>query len=58
MKEKFRGKDGWSDKKIDELEVTVDRLLVECRLKVLNLDTVYKWMRKLGFKYETRKKHF
>ena len=50
--------DDLTDEKIDSSEVTVEQLLKESRLSVLNLDTVLSWMHQLGFKYETRSKHF
>jgi len=47
-----------SDEKIAKAEVTVEQLLRESQLRVLSLKTVLSWMHVLGFKYESRKKHF
>ena len=47
-----------SDEDIDDVEVTTDQLLRESDLRVLNLETVCRWMRALGFKYERVKSHF
>ena len=38
--------------------ITVDSILAESNLKVLNQETIRNWMHKLGFKYEERKKCF
>ena len=43
---------------IEEFEFTVEALLKEGRLRTLDLNTVGRWMHALGFKYETRRKHF
>ena len=37
-------------------EMTMEELLKENQLKTLTLRTIYNWMDRLGFKYETRKK--
>ena len=36
----------------------MDQVLQGSQLKTLHLDTVYRWMNVLGFKYEPRMKHF
>ena len=54
----FRGTADWTDVDINSVEVTKEELLKESHLTKVHIDTVYRWMRLLGFKYETRKKHF
>ena len=47
------------EKRKEELEddsITVDDILKENRLTKLSLSTVYRWLERLGFKYEPRKK--
>ena len=43
-------------KELDNHEYTKDDLLAEHQLKKLTLTTVYKWMERLGFRYQPRKK--
>lgn len=61
LRETLDGMEDGEDKR--ELEeqiglVTVDSILKENHLTVLNEETVRQWMHKLGFKYEERKKCF
>jgi hypothetical protein len=42
----------------EEYEIEVEKLLQEYRLTSINPSTVYRWLRKLRFKYETRRKGY
>ena len=52
----FKGTAEWTDTDIGAVKVMTLQLLKESHLKAVYIETVYGWMRLLGFKYETRKK--